>query len=195
MTDNPLVTSNILGMLVELERFWDWQIPAEFETKRVEINLGILDAIESPIASNYFPGGCTCGAQLAGRYLRNLQSCELWPLAKELRRASISTILSRMQSLEEPNVNPSESIYCSCKNGELESEREFAKWERTYLEHKDRPLFGLHEKWKRIASEKWLPHRASLRTRRRQKEESRTDRLEIQKLITLDRIKNMYIST
>jgi len=90
-------------------------ISAEFEARRAEVNMSLVNAIESPITSLFQESSCTATFQLAGQYLDSLRSCQLWPVAIELRQASISVIFSRMLSLQEPAATSCGLSYCSCQ--------------------------------------------------------------------------------
>lgn len=90
---------------------------AEFEARRAEVHLSLLNAIESPVTRCIEQLSCKNNLQVAGQYFHNLASCELFPLAKALREESISTILQRMPSFQEPTVTrcPEREQCSSCQ--------------------------------------------------------------------------------
>lgn len=87
----------------------------EFELRKAEVTLSLVDAIESPIAGLMEHTPCTSTSQLVGKYLSDLKSCHLWPLGKELPQKSISVIFTRMLSFPEPKKTTCGKEHCdSC---------------------------------------------------------------------------------
>ena len=87
----------------------------EFEHRKAEITLSLVDAIEGPIAGLMEHTPCASTSQLVGNYLSTLRSCHLWPLGKDLSQQSISTIFTQMLSVPEPKKTTCGKEHCdSC---------------------------------------------------------------------------------
>ncbi len=87
----------------------------EFELRKAEITLSLVDAIEGPIAGLMEHTPCASTSQLVGNYLNDLRSSHLWPLGKDLSQQSISTIFTQMLSVPEPKKTTCGNEHCdSC---------------------------------------------------------------------------------
>ena len=85
----------------------------EFELRKAEVTLNLVDAIESPIAGLMKHKPCTSTSQLVGKYLSDLNSCHLWPLGNNLPQESISTIFTRMLLVPEPEKTTCGEEHCN----------------------------------------------------------------------------------
>ena len=101
----------------------------EFEARKVELSLTLMNAIESTITGLLQDSSCPRILSIVGQYLRDLQSNQLWPLAKVLQQANLALIFSRILSFQEPTVTSCSNTFCrSCKDlnltGKLSNEKE-----------------------------------------------------------------------
>ena len=114
----------------------------EFEARKAEINMNLLEAIEQVSHGVCEPGSATCNGlmKLSGKYLRNLEDCQLLPFTKQTQASSISTMLNRMLYVDDPLFEPCTGSCNICFKGRSLKLREKLRVEKDRISNMKKGL-------------------------------------------------------